>query len=240
MNKKYAVSDLHGVKELWDQIINFLDPTDTLYCLGDCADRGPQGWEIIKEALVNSQVIYLKGNHEDMLVKAMQEYLKYETTGEDFYLLSINGGTNTFYSWIEKDGANSKWMNELNNLPTKIMYKNIHQEIIYLSHAGFTLDDHPTERDLIWSRDHFWDPWPDYEDARMQYCVHGHTPIILMSRYDPYIEIGTTWKDIDLANTNAFWYCDHHKCDIDCASFATSKTCLFDLDTFETIEFKIT
>ena len=36
---------------------------------------------------------------------------------------------------------------------------------------------------------------------------------------------------------NHICYCDGHKCDIDNGSFATGKTCLIDLDTFETIEF---
>ena len=51
MNKTYAVSDIHGMKPLWDQIMKYLDPSDTLYCLGDCADRGNDGWEIIKDAI---------------------------------------------------------------------------------------------------------------------------------------------------------------------------------------------
>ena len=61
----YVVTDLHGRYDLWEKIINKLQPEDTLYCLGDCADRGPDGWKIIAEAFANPQVVYLKGNHED-------------------------------------------------------------------------------------------------------------------------------------------------------------------------------
>lgn len=44
----YAVSDLHGMYELYQKISNFLKPEDKVYCLGDCGDRGPQPWETIK------------------------------------------------------------------------------------------------------------------------------------------------------------------------------------------------
>lgn len=43
----YAVSDLHGMFNLYKQIKNFLKPEDKVYCLGDCGDRGPASWETI-------------------------------------------------------------------------------------------------------------------------------------------------------------------------------------------------
>jgi hypothetical protein len=38
----YAVSDLHGMYELYQKISDFLKPEDKVYCLGDCGDRGPR------------------------------------------------------------------------------------------------------------------------------------------------------------------------------------------------------
>lgn len=32
----YAVSDLHGMYELYQKISDFLKPEDKVYCLGDC------------------------------------------------------------------------------------------------------------------------------------------------------------------------------------------------------------
>lgn len=42
----YAVSDLHGMYELYQKISDFLKPEDKVYCLGDCGDRGPRSRQI--------------------------------------------------------------------------------------------------------------------------------------------------------------------------------------------------
>lgn len=92
----YAVSDLHGMYELYQKISDFLKPEDKVYCLGDCGDRGPRSWETIKAVASDPRFIYIKGNHEDMLVKAMKDYIKYETYGGGhFDLLCWNGGAST-------------------------------------------------------------------------------------------------------------------------------------------------
>ena len=74
----YACSDLHGMMPLYKQIKNFLSPNDKVYYLGDAGDRGPNSWELIKTILADDQFVYIKGNHEDMLVKAMYDYVKYD------------------------------------------------------------------------------------------------------------------------------------------------------------------
>ena len=237
MNKTYAVSDIHGMKPLWDQIMKYLDSNDTLYCLGDCADRGNNGWKIIKDSLADIRVIYLKGNHEDMLFEAMKDYLKDENFSRVYALLCNNSGAKTFEDWQIGEHANPGWYQELAKLPTKVAYINKNNQTILLSHAGYTFGDEPNLHDLIWSRDHFYDPWPEDEIADRTFCIHGHTPFLLMPRFDPYIAVGKSCKTMDLENMNHFWYCDGHKCDIDNGFFVTGKTCLIDLDTFETIEF---
>ena len=68
----YAISDLHGRMDLFRQVKEFLQPEDVVYVLGDCGDRGPAGWELIKTVYEDPQFIYLMGNHEDMLVDAMR------------------------------------------------------------------------------------------------------------------------------------------------------------------------
>lgn len=78
-----AFSDLHGQYKLWKQIENFIQPEDKVFCLGDCADRGPEGWQIIKEVLATPNITYLRGNHEQFIID------------EDFWLWTYNGGTST-------------------------------------------------------------------------------------------------------------------------------------------------
>ena len=72
----YACSDLHGRLDLLKQIQDFLQPDDTVYFLGDAGDRGPNPWETIKAVAQDKRFIYLKGNHEDMLVKAMEDEVR--------------------------------------------------------------------------------------------------------------------------------------------------------------------
>lgn len=62
----YAISDLHGMLCLYQEVKKFLKPEDKVYCLGDCGDRGPDPWETIKAVAADPQFIYIKGNHEDM------------------------------------------------------------------------------------------------------------------------------------------------------------------------------
>jgi predicted phosphodiesterase len=58
----YAVSDMHGCIDAYWKIKNYINPEDTVYCLGDCGDRGPESWNTIKMVLTDPQFIYIKGN----------------------------------------------------------------------------------------------------------------------------------------------------------------------------------
>ena len=61
MNKIYAFSDLHGNLDLWKHIQNFLDDSDTAFCLGDCCDRGLYGIKIMQDILNDSRIINNNG-----------------------------------------------------------------------------------------------------------------------------------------------------------------------------------
>lgn len=232
----YACSDLHGMMELYKQIKAFLKPEDKVYFLGDAGDRGPEPWELIKTIFKDPQFIYMKGNHEDMLYNAIQEFRRYDRLGEEYYLLSYNGGDKTFDGWMaEGETARNGWAAELKNLPTYYTYTNANDIKIHLSHAGFTPFFHeddtmaqPEEEDLLWDRHHFLDQW-HLGDKEMM--VHGHTPI-------PHLTRRLRWSD-EKVEPGAFWYCNNHKVCIDNGAFATGITCLFDLDTFDEHIFQV-
>lgn len=228
MGRTFCVSDIHGNWDIWKAIKNKLKPDDILYILGDCADRGDRGWDIIKEAINHPQVIYLKGNHEDMLAKAIREVEQYEYCGDCYRLLAYNGGTTTFNSW-SNDGSYYEWANILNKLPTIATYKNIKGDHIFLSHAGYTpiyFAYKPDEEDLIWGREHFLDEWPEDPYLQNVYIIHGHTPI-------PYLAEDIARRDCRF--DEPFWYCNNHKCCIDNLTIFTKSTVLLDLDSFEYI-----
>ena len=58
MKKTYAVSDLHGYFNLYEQIKNFIQPEDEVIFLGDATDRGPQSLELAKAIYADPQFTY--------------------------------------------------------------------------------------------------------------------------------------------------------------------------------------
>lgn len=227
----YCVADLHGRYDLFQMIKDFIKPEDKVYVLGDCGDRGDDGWKIIKEVYTNPQFIYIKGNHEDMLVQAM--------LGDEL-LCYRNGGMVTYYSWQE-DGEDMSWVGKLRNLPIKELYTNEKGQKIILTHAGYTpgWDDElglDTEFKLLWGRSHFGVEWRDnYSDV---YIVHGHTPIPYMDDYIWAMPCDVEVNEETTIKPGVLWYSPdkngvNHKCNIDCGAVFTGHTALLDLDTFE-------
>ena len=222
----YAVSDLHGNGSLWNAIKEFLKPEDILYILGDCGDRGLDGWSIICDALEMDNVIYLMGNHEQMLYDTLIERLKPEDERDSNFkrLLFYNGGKNTYNDAI-KYGFHNK-LNKLGLLPYWKEYTNSQGIRIILTHAGFTptadKNYFPSYEDLIWDRDHFWDEW-DEENNGNVVCVHGHSPV-------PYLASELIMK---VEEPGALWYCNNHKVCIDMGTYNTNIVMLLDLDTFD-------
>jgi calcineurin-like phosphoesterase family protein len=232
---RYALSDLHGNLKVFLKVIEYLQPDDIVYFLGDAADRGFQGWEIIKSIYNDPRFIYMKGNHEDMLAKAILAYKRNpETSTHAYSLLQQNGGQFTFESWW-KDGADTDWADKLNKLPLYYDFVNDNGKHIFLSHAGFTpwadIDDPnelaymPVPKDLLWDREHLLDDWDEEECIKNAIVVHGHTTIRSLFR--------RLCIKVDEIPWGAYWYCDNHKVDIDNYTALTNKTCLLNLDTLE-------
>lgn len=47
----YVMSDVHGLKDRYDRMIEYIHEEDTLYILGDVIDRGPDGIVILQDAM---------------------------------------------------------------------------------------------------------------------------------------------------------------------------------------------
>lgn len=229
----YACSDLHGNLNLYKQIADFLKPEDTVYFLGDAGDRGSHSWETIKEIYKNKQFIYLKGNHEDMFVRAAKEFIIDEVWGYDYFLLCQNGGEETINDWLNEDNRN-EWVAAINNLPVRAEYTNKDGITFIMTHAGFT----PNKKanilleDLLWSREHFYDAWP--EDEEKTIILHGHTP--KLSLHKRLSKANYFFNDeylLDKPGEGIYSYCDGHKICLDCHTIITGQTVLYDLNTYE-------
>lgn len=217
----YALSDLHGMSDLYKQIKNFLKPEDKVYFLGDAGDRGPRCMETIKLIARDPQFIYLKGNHEQMLVDALVDYLDGIGYTENQMLCFQNGGHPTYEEFILEHDEQilAGWVKYLHNLPEEEQYENEQGHLIVLTHSGYTfgIDD----SDKIWNRSHISDAWPKaYSNVIM---VHGHTPNPRLAQKvkQEYDEVG------------AVYYCGNHKIGIDAGAVWTDCALLLDLDTFD-------
>ena len=217
----YAVSDLHGYLKNYKKIKKILQKDDIVYCLGDCGDRGPEPWKTVKRVYEDPQFIYLKGNHEDMLVKALKERNgSLRNTGRFQKILMRNGGWGTLEELMEEGKEKElEWLEKLDNLPFITVYKNI-----ILCHAGLTWEgeDNFSEELLLWDREHYFDSSATHKDFIV---VHGHTPMQYLAN-----SLGDCSNGLE-----AYRYCDGKKYCIDAWTYRTGNTILFNLDTFESI-----
>ena len=216
----YAVSDLHGQLQLYKQIKEFLKPEDTVYFLGDAGDRGPRSFETIKAIAADPQFIYMKGNHEEMLIKAMESFYSDCPDPWDVTLLYYNGGQGTFDEWLEEEHPEI-WIPYLKKLPTYLEYESPNGFKVCLSHAGFTPGTAEEDRDYLWDRDHLTDKY-DMDTYGDTYVIFGHTPT-------PEVDCEILPEKEQFG---VHWIPGTNKGMIDNGAFFTGGCCLLDLDTF--------
>lgn len=225
----YVMSDLHGYMEIYKKVKAILNPEDTVYFLGDAGDRGPETWECIKTLISDPQFIYIKGNHEDMLVDAATDYLQGDERWEhrSWSLCARNGGSRTLDQW-EADPYREEWLSRIRKLPTWDTYDTDDRTYIF-THAGFTPWKNdceevelPTDEDMMWNRDHWLDNPEDTEIDTDVVIIHGHTPI-------PYVamDLNMEWEG------GALWYDGSRKACIDSGGYFTREWILLNLDTLE-------
>lgn len=88
----YCMSDIHGHYDRYQQMlqtISFSDE-DVLYVLGDAIDRGPQGVDVVRDIMSRSNVVFLRGNHEQMCLADL-----YQRDPSARWLWQSNGGSPT-------------------------------------------------------------------------------------------------------------------------------------------------
>ena len=132
-------------------------------------------------------------------------------------------------SFILDEESQLYYAQRLAKLPETAWYKSSLGHTVFLSHAGTDLD--LTKDDLrimgrqdayLWDRKHIGRGAPIGKHKGV-FQVHGHTPVI-SDKFCGYN------KDMKIETL----FYDNHKYCIDMGSFATCKTALIDLDTFET------
>ena len=176
MKRIFAIGDIHGcydqLKALVEKIpIDFFH--DTLLFIGDYIDRGPHSAEVV-DYLIKlknhvKEVIFLKGNHEDMLDKFLN--------GDDRFTYLLNGGQQTLDSYLNKPVQPESFPIPSDHVEffksLRLYYET--DEFIFV-HAGLRpripLETQSTE-DLLWIRDNFIST-KYYFGKRV---IFGHTPL---------------------------------------------------------------
>ena len=95
----YVMSDVHGQYLSYMKMLKLIDfkDDDYLYVLGDVIDRGPDGISIIKDLMGRDNADMIIGNHEFMLLNAI-EYLRAREEGKVAFKKSVDG-MNPFELW---------------------------------------------------------------------------------------------------------------------------------------------
>ena len=211
MHNIYFFTDIHGFKPLYDAIIEYCfteDDSPTIIFGGDACDRGPEGYSIMKDMLNNPHIIYLKGNHEDIFVKAARQIKeKFDFTNttrervytvlkstfmfdykyDDIQLAINNGGMETLADWI-MDGMSMDIIESIDRLPYTFSYEQYdfcHAGGVYpnfkrVSECEYngTPIDKVDSDFILWDRHAFGYGW-----APGRTCIHGHTPIPYLTRF---------------------------------------------------------
>lgn len=96
----YVLSDIHGEIIRWQdmlKLINFSDG-DTMIVIGDVIDRNPHGIEILQDIMRRPNVIFLRGNHEQMMLDTFWSRNDYDARR----LWTQNGGGGTYRTMLYK------------------------------------------------------------------------------------------------------------------------------------------
>ena len=90
----YVMSDFHGRHDLFLKMLEKISfcEEDTLYILGDVADRGPDGIKTFLYIMDKRNIIYLIGNHDMFLLDCARKALV-KGDGEKLYNTHHRGGT---------------------------------------------------------------------------------------------------------------------------------------------------
>ena len=176
MSNTYAIGDIHGCLDQVQRLVELCErdagaQRAKFVFLGDYIDRGPDSRGVI-DFLIDLQkwspdeIICLRGNHEELLLSAIQN-----EANEPNWL--HNGGTATLNSYRVTSAAKlpREHIAWLGSLPT------FHDDgKRFYAHAGVRPErplDQQVEHDLLWIREPFLSSTRDFG----RFVVHGHSPI---------------------------------------------------------------
>ena len=209
MKNYWIIGDIHGEIGLLDRLLKQIDrfDPDLIVFLGDYIDRGPHSKEVIDRISgLEREVVCLMGNHEMMMLNAMEDMgyghspieLWYYNGGEA--TLQSFGFTSFFNFQTDMDPDDLAFFHNLEMSHTIELPGNLK---ILATHAGVSpfiplsdqmnmenyskLNRYLLERQIepedsfLWVRDAFFGSSPDLWEVYL--VVHGHTQVLKLMRF---------------------------------------------------------
>lgn len=207
----YVMSDIHGNAERFNSIINQIElkPEDSLYVLGDVIDRYPDGIRILRLLMSLPNVKLLLGNHEYMMLEALDYHADsppdpWDPWGKSKYIRVwyANGGevTHEYLKHLRKT-VRAEIFEYLKSLPL-----NIEIEVggiqYLLVHGGIVhhILQPDSTYEAVWQRIKSSDKMPEGKTV-----IFGHTPTLHYQNEVPMrIWHGTHMIGIDCGSGSGF------------------------------------
>jgi len=212
----YVIGDIHGCKDQLVELVGKIHPTkdDHVVFVGDYIDRGPDAPGVIDyilEMRTFTNVIALKGNHEDMFIKALRDGKR--QAYKDY--CANHGFETTIKQYGVKDNAKQDWpwskvLNDMwDQLPKthRDFFEGLGMRFeidgYHISHAVSAYIDLEFMGDtqLLWANP----VQPDFAEAYLaaidpkftkkkhkRMCIIGHVPV-----KDVYIDRDNNWTLVD-------------------------------------------
>ncbi len=179
-----AIGDVHGKFSKLESLIKKISVTDEdlIIVCGDFIDRGNEVAEVLKwimEHKDKSNYIFLRGNHEQMMLDA------FKSSGKSKINWIINGGKATLSALRELNSNKIIPFNDVLNFADKLPLSfsiKVGGRNYFFCHAGIDSSkplDKQDEYFLLWSRENFF-----YRYEGNDVIVVGHTQIKYYFDYD--------------------------------------------------------
>lgn len=200
-----AIGDIHGCCRTMEKLLDRLTeyPGRTFVFIGDYIDRGPcsrQAVDRVMEFAQRHYCIFLRGNHEQMLLDALQ-------TG-DYSLWSMNGGGTTLDSYDATPDHPELPPSHMQFYRSTRMYYDTPD--YFFVHAGLPAELSVAEtlqhersyyQEFLWDRSHLETATNNWEKT----VVFGHTPVPepLIGTNKIGIDTGCVFKGLGLGTLTA-------------------------------------
>lgn len=186
MTRIIAIGDIHGCAKTFHKLVMDeikIRKSDTIYCIGDYIDRGPDSKGVIDLIIDLRKKGYairtLRGNHEELMMESLQD----RQAHMDWY---INGGDATLRSFGVSSYAD--FLPEYKTYFNCTRFYYTHGPYIFV-HAGLNFGPEDIFKDreaMLWIRNFTIDE----RKLADRIIVHGHTPrplqMILKQRDNVY------------------------------------------------------